>query len=143
MGRIRFTAGVVVLVVAGLAAGAAFGQEFKPGTTYVSVKKEYASWDCPLHSELIVNGETVNIYSADTFEPIEKHIKPGWNDIAIKTKAQEPAASGNALKFQIGPMFQDPADSSRYIMSPVVWEFRNGTDWKLEGGVYSDRKSVV
>jgi hypothetical protein len=112
-------------------------QELVAGKIYVWTEREYSAWDNPLHSEMTINGQTVNIFSSDTFEPVEQYLKQGWNDIAIKTKPQEPAAEDNQLTFRIGPMRPDPSDSNKVIMSPVIWEFCNGTDWKLEKGVYS------
>jgi hypothetical protein len=126
-------------LVTGLAVIGADAQDpqFDEGQLYVWVDRDYNGWDNPLHTEFILNGETVNIFSADTYEPIQQYVKPGWNDITIKTSPQEPAKSGNGLLFRIGPMFRDPQDSSRFIMSPVLWHFRNDTDWKLENGKYS------
>lgn len=111
--------------------------KFEEGQLYVWVDRNYNSWENPLHSEFIVNGETVNIFTAETFEPIQKYIKSGWNEITIKTTPQEPAGSENDLIFRIGPMFRDAKDSARFVMNPVLWKFRNGTDWKLNDGKYS------
>ncbi|MBI2956278.1 MAG: hypothetical protein HYY26_03080 [Acidobacteria bacterium] len=124
---------VWVAVVAGLVglSGGAPAQE-AAGKIHVWVARNYNSWDNPLHSEFIVNGTTVNIYTSDTFEPIEQHLQPGWNTITIKTTPQEPANADNDLIFRLGPMRQDPRDKRRMVMEPVLWEFRNGTDWKFD-----------
>ncbi|MDZ4859984.1 MAG: hypothetical protein SGI88_13480 [Candidatus Hydrogenedentes bacterium] len=123
--------GVLVL------SGAAQETKFDEGKLYVWVKRDYDSWENPLHTEFIMNGETVNIFTSDTFEPVQQYIKPGWNDVTIKTTPQEPAENANSLIFRIGPMFKDPKDSTRFVMNPVLWEFRNDTDWKLKDGQYS------
>ena len=112
-------------------------QKVEAGKIHVWVDRNFNSWDCPLHSELLINGQTVNIYTSDTFEPIEEYLKPGWNEITIKTTAQEPAEKSNALIFRIGPMAPDPRNERNVLMTPVLWEFRNDTDWKLNEGVYS------
>ena len=112
-------------------------QKVEAGKIHVWVDRNYNSWDCPLHSEFLINGQTVNIYTSDTFEPIEEYLKPGWNDITITTTAQEPAEQGNGLIFRIGPMSKDPGDERKVLMNPVLWEFRNETDWTLKDGVYS------
>ncbi|MGH9338942.1 MAG: hypothetical protein ACRD1R_04980 [Acidobacteriota bacterium] len=101
---------------------------------HVWVAREYNSWDNPLHSEFIINGSTINIYTSDSFEPIEEYLKEGWNTITIKTTPQEPASKGNTLIFRIGSMRKD---NNRMIMNPVLWEFENGTDWKFDEGTYS------
>lgn len=103
---------------------------------HVWVAREYNTWDNPLHSEFIVNGTTVNIYSSDTFEPIEQYLKEGWNTVTLKTAPQEPASRNNTLVFRIGPMKKDDAGRNM-VMDPVLWEFENGTDWKYNDGTYS------
>lgn len=114
-----------------------FAAEIQDGKLHVSVKKYYPSWDNPLHSEFIINGTTVGIFSSDTIVPIEEYLKPGWNDIAIKTIPQEPANKENKLIFKIGPMFKPASDSKKITMKPVLWKFDNGSDWALdEGGNY-------
>lgn len=117
------------------------------GQIHVLVQRQYGSWDNPLHSEFSINGTTVNIYTSDTFEAISQYLKPGWNTLTLKTTPQEPAASGNGLIFRIGPMRKDPK-RNQMTMDPVLWEFRNDTDWKLNEGRYShplgpDVKEVV
>jgi hypothetical protein len=52
------------------------------------VKRNFTSWDNPLHSELSVNGKTVNIFTSDTFEPVGQYLKEGWNTVTIKTTPQ-------------------------------------------------------
>lgn len=100
----------------------------------VWVKRNFASWDNPLHSEFIVNGKTINIFSSDTIESVEEHFKPGWNTITIKTAPQVPASKGNHLDIRIGPMRKE---GNKMIMDPVLWEINNGTDWKFADGNYS------
>jgi len=112
-------------------------QKVEAGKIHVWVDRNFSSWDCPLHSEFVINGQTVNIYTSDTFEPIEEYLKPGWNEITITTTAQEPAENGNGLIFRIGPMAPDPRNERNVLMNPVLWEFRNDTDWTLKDGVYS------
>src|SRR5687767_5113094 len=33
----------------------------------------------PLHSEVAINGQTVDIFTSDTWEPVGQYVKPGWN----------------------------------------------------------------
>ena len=99
-------------------------------------KRVYGSWDNPLHSELSVNGKTVNIFTSDTFEPIGQYLKDGWNTITIKTTPQEPANKNNGLIFQLGPA-RKSRGKDQWIMEPIMWEFRNDTDWKFANGRYS------
>ncbi len=130
---------ILALILSIVPCSSAAQQNFQEGKIYVWVAREYSSWDNPLQSEFSINGETVDIFSTETFEPIEEHLKPGWNDIAIKTTPQEPAGKrSNQLIFRIGPMHRDPKNSARIIMSPIIWEFRNGTDWKLSNSRYSN-----
>jgi len=123
----------VVLLAPGLTV--AQSQELATGPLTLSAKKHYP-WDNPLHSELAINGKTVNIYSSDTSEPVAEHFKEGWNTITIKTTPQEPATKNNGLTFLIGPIQESP-DRKQKVMTPVLWEFRNDTDWKFAGGKYS------
>ncbi len=104
-------------------------KEFQEGKIYIWVARNYTSWENPLQSELSINGKTINIYTTDTFERIGQYLKQGWNNISIKTTPLEPANDGNDLIFRIGPMQRDPNNSARFIMSPVIFKFRNGTDW--------------
>jgi hypothetical protein len=132
------TLSILALILSIVPCSHAAQQNLQEGKIYVWVAREYNSWDNPLQSEFSINGETVDIFSTETFEPIEEHLKPGWNDIAIKTTPQEPASKKNELIFRIGPMYRDPKNSARIIMSPIIWEFRNGTDWKFSEGRYSN-----
>ncbi|MGI8785398.1 MAG: hypothetical protein ACR2L2_17330 [Acidobacteriota bacterium] len=100
----------------------------------VWVKRNYSSWDNPLHSEFIVNGKTINIFTSDTIESVEEHFKPGWNTITIKTTPQVPASKDNHLTMRIGPMRKE---GNKMIMDPVLWQIGNGTDWKFADGNYS------
>jgi len=128
-----------VLVLAVIAAAlfiTVYSQEASSAPLTIWVKKNYSSWDNPLQSEFIINGKTINIYSADTFESVQEHFKPGWNTITIKTTPQEPASKDNHLIFRIGPAAKDEA-GKKMTMSPVVWQFFNGTDWKFDAGKYS------
>ena len=101
------------------------------GSPFVlSVSREYNSWDNPLHSELSINDVAVNIFTSEANEPIAEQLKDGWNTITIKTVPQEPANKSNGLVFRIGRMKKDEAGKN-LVMAPVLWEFRNGTDWKF------------
>ena len=102
------------------------------------VKRDYG-WDNPLHSELTINGKSVGKFTSDTDRAIGEHIKPGWNTIALKTTPQSGATESNQLIFRFGPVRKDK-DGKR-TMSPVLWEFRNGTDWKLKDGTYTHQIS--
>jgi hypothetical protein len=103
----------------------------------VWVKKEYP-WDNPLQSEFSINGKTINIFTSDTSEPIQEYLKQGWNTVTIKTTPQVPATKSNGLIFRIGPMFkEEKGKSERKVMKPVLWEFRNDTDWHFKDGQYS------
>jgi hypothetical protein len=99
------------------------------------VKREYAGWENPLHTEMSINGTTINVFTSDTFQAVAQYLHPGWNTFTLVTTPLEPASSGNALIFRIGPA-EDDAQGTK-VMSPVLWTFRNDTDWKLADGVYS------
>jgi hypothetical protein len=123
---------LLVLWALGLAADAS-AQAGDAGTMSIWAAKNY-SWDNPLHSEVAVNGTTINIFTDEAMEPIAEQLKEGWNKITVETTAQEPANQDNHLIFRIGPTHKE---SDKVIMQPVLWEFRNGTDWKFENGTYS------
>lgn len=111
-------------------------QETGGKTLLLNVKRIYGTWDNPLHSEFSINGKMVNIYTSDTFEPIGPYLKDGWNTITVKTTPQEPANKENGLIFEMGPA-EKAAGKDEWLMNPVLWEFRNETDWKLDNGKYS------
>jgi hypothetical protein len=98
------------------------------------VQKNYASWDCPLHSDLSINGKAVGTFSASSDrEDIGEYLKDGWNTIELTTRAPGPTDKENQLEFRIGPVARK--DGKR-TMTPL-WEFRNGTDWKFAAGKYT------
>src|SRR5207248_2761602 len=106
--------------------------------------REYTSWDNPLHSELSINDKPVGTFTSDTDRPIAEHLKPGWNTIALKTAPQPGSTKSNQLIFRVGAVTKK--DGKR-VMGPILWEFRNGTDWKFKDGDYThqlgpDRKDV-
>ena len=84
----------------------------------------------PLHSEVAINGTTVDIFTSDKFEPIEKYLQEGWNTVTVTTTPQEPSNAENSLIFRIGPAYRHPQEK-KLAMKPVLWEFRNGTDWTM------------
>jgi hypothetical protein len=101
----------------------------------VWVAKNYASNENPLHSEFIVNGRIVDVFSSTTRKPIAKYLRQGWNTIAVKTTPQTPTNDSNGLVFDIGPVVRD-AKSGEPTMTAVLWNFRNDTDWKFDEGDY-------
>lgn len=101
----------------------------------VLVKKNFGSWDNPLHSEFSVNGKTIDIFTSDTVKDIGKYLQEGWNTIAITTRPQEPANKDNKLTFTIGAAQKDAKGD--FLMNLPLWTFDNGTDWDFEGGRYS------
>jgi hypothetical protein len=104
-------------------------------TTTLWVQREFSSWENQLHTEMSINGTTINIFTSDTFQPVAQHLRPGWNTITLVTTPQEPATSDNGLIFRIGPAMDDERGTK--VMNPVLWTFRNDTDWSLSDGVYS------
>jgi hypothetical protein len=100
----------------------------------VWVKRQTGYQDNPLQSEFSINGATVDVFTSDTQKTIGKHLKKGWNDIAIETTPQQPASNNNSLWFSIGPVSRDKND--RQVMMPL-WKFGNGTDWEYNDGKFS------
>ncbi len=109
--------------------------EAAEGTLLLSVAKEYP-WDNPLQTEFSINEKTINIYTSNVTEPIAEYLKQGWNTLTIKTTLQEPATRNNQLIFQIGPAYRDEK-RNRTVIRPVLWEFKNGTDWRFRDGKFS------
>lgn len=107
------------------------------GALTVWVSRNYAGsdWPATLHTELAINGATVNIFTGDTWEPVQKYFQPGWNTVTLVTTPQEPADQNNGLIFRIGPV-TSKADGTR-VMAPVLWTFRNDGDWELRDGMFS------
>ncbi|HUP21408.1 MAG TPA: cytochrome c oxidase assembly factor 1 family protein, partial [Thermoanaerobaculia bacterium] len=50
-------------------------------TTTLWVQREYSGWENPLHTEMSINGTTINIFTSDTFQPVAQYLRPGWNTI--------------------------------------------------------------
>ncbi|HVS64458.1 MAG TPA: hypothetical protein VMT85_13255, partial [Thermoanaerobaculia bacterium] len=75
------------------------------------------------------------IFTSDTFQPVAQYLRPGWNTITLVTTPQEPASSDNGLIFRVGPAQDD--EQGTKVMNPVLWTFRNDSDWTLEDGVYT------
>jgi hypothetical protein len=99
------------------------------GRLMLTVEKQFSSWDNPLHSEVTINDQLVNIFTSETVENVGGSIREGWNTIRVKTTAQEPANEDNGLIFRIGRAYTD-ARTKTLVMEPLLWEFRNFTDWK-------------
>lgn len=97
------------------------------------VKKNYESWDCPLHSDLSINGKPIGNFSADSDRDVGAHLKPGWNTIALTTRAPGPTDKDNHLIFRLGPVARKDGKQTM----TALWEFRNGTDWKFADGKYT------
>jgi hypothetical protein len=109
------------------------------------VKREYGTWDNPLHSELTVNGKSLGRFSSDTERDVAAFIKPGWNTLVLKTTPQAGATKSNKLVFKVGPVVKQDA---RRVMTTTLWQFDNGTDWKFDDGKYThqlgpDRKDAT
>lgn len=130
--RIRSLVPALVLLVL---LPAALAAQSEPAPMSIWAARNYSSWDNPLHSEISLNGKTVNVFTADTFESLQG-LKEGWNTITVKTTPQVPASKNNFLIFRIGPMRKDPG-ALKAIMAPVLWELDNGTDWSFQGGGFS------
>jgi hypothetical protein len=105
----------------------------------VWVKRPIPSRDVTLHTDLAINGETVGRFTSDTDRPIGKCLKKGWNTLTFKTAPQPGPAEDNQLVFRFGPVRKD-AKTGRKVMAPVLWEFRNGTDWKVKNRQWVHRR---
>jgi hypothetical protein len=105
------------------------------GVMSVWVARNYNSWENPLHSELSINGKSLGTFTSESDKPLADHLKPGWNTITLKTAPQPNATKSNELIFRVGPVARK--DGKR-VMTTVLWEFRNGTDWKHhDDGAYT------
>ena len=101
------------------------------GVFSIHAERKYSYADNPLYTEVTLNGELVNIFTSDTWEPLP--ITRGWNRLTMTTTAQAPANQENGLYFRFGPMFEDE-ESGGSSMAPVLWFLRNDSDWRLEDG---------
>jgi hypothetical protein len=106
-------------------------------TIEVWVRQDYNN-DCPLVSELRVNGNLIDKFSSTSQRAMGKHVKMGWNTLTLKTTVRPEVKDSNSLKFLIGPTHKDPA-TGRTVMEPVLWSFTNRTDWSQKNGVYRHR----
>lgn len=130
-----WSAALVVLLLFGSGAVADVAAQAPPPSLSIWAEREYTAWDNPLHTEFDINGTTVDIFTAETVEPIAEHVKEGWNTIVLKTTPQVPASKSNGLIFRIGPAHKQ---GKQTLISPVLWQFDNKTDWRLEDdGSYS------
>jgi hypothetical protein len=101
----------------------------------VWVEKTYSSRANTLHTELKINGQLVDVFSSDTFKPIDKYLQKGENTIIFRTFQRGTEDRRNDLLFRIGPVRRDEKKNQR-VMDPVLWQFRNGTDWDFKDGKY-------
>lgn len=106
-------------------------------TIAVWVHQQYSS-DCPLITELRMNGNLVEDFSSTSQRAIGKHIKMGWNTMTLKTRLRPEVKEINYLTFNIGPTRKD-SDSGKTLMEPVLWTFSNRTDWSEKKGVIVHR----
>ncbi|HUE87762.1 MAG TPA: hypothetical protein VMO26_16940 [Vicinamibacterales bacterium] len=134
--RISFLRFPILAVMIASPCSPAWAQAPDPKSMSIWVQREYNTWDNPLHSEVAINGTTINIFTSDTMENISEYLKDGWNTITVTTTPQQPANRRNELIFRIGPTSEEPA-RNRVVMQPVLWEFRNGSDWRFKDGAYS------
>jgi hypothetical protein len=100
--------------------------------------EQAAHRDCPLHSEISINGQPVDVFSSSANKNIDGRLKVGWNKITVKTSVVGSEAEWNQLQFRIGPVHKDPR-SKKQVMEPVLWSFDNGTDWHHQGDKFSHR----
>jgi len=103
----------------------------------VWVERYIGGRENPLYSEFSINGKTVDIFTSDTHKEITKYLRNGWNTISVKTTPQEGASDANELIFHIGPVYKESPKSDHQVMKPVLWQFRNGTDWKFHAGKFA------
>lgn len=135
---------LVALSIAGTAQAATGGKARKTAASASSadapltlwVSRKYKNWESTLHSELAINGQTVDIFTSDTWQPVDKYLKEGWNTFKVTTTPQEPAEHHNGLIFRVGPV-RSGDRGKKTVMAPVLWEFRNDTDWAVDDGNYS------
>ena len=106
------------------------------GTIVLWVQKTYGNGENLLHTELSINGQVVNIYTSDTWEPIQQYLQEGWNTVTVDTTQQDPRDVQNGLDFRIGPVQNDSGGQERFTMAPVLWQFRNYSDWRPVNGRY-------
>jgi hypothetical protein len=125
---------LIVLTTAAFVLTAAVPLTQSSDSLSLLVSKTYKSYDNPLHTEFTVNGKIVNIFTSETVEPLEGHIKPGWNAFVLKTTAQQPATNQNGLQFKIGPASKK---GSQVVVGPVLWELRNDADWRYKNADYT------
>jgi hypothetical protein len=114
------------------------GAEGKPVADAIELmaQRYYNLLENPLHSEVTVNGNQVDIFSGDTHKSIVKYLHEGWNAIEVITTPQQPASKDNFLTFHIGPM-ENSGKREVLTMRPVLWKFRNQGGWKFRDGKYS------
>lgn len=96
----------------------------------------YKSYDNPLPCEVCINGAKVGTFKSEAQRDIDKYLKKGWNQIALKTTPQEPANDSNGLWMDIGPAYKDP-QTDELVMERAYWRFKNSDDWKFKDGRFS------
>ncbi|MEX1127454.1 MAG: hypothetical protein WEB50_02690 [Vicinamibacterales bacterium] len=92
----RRTFGCLAAVLFVLAGALAPVASQAPAALSIWVERQYATWDNPLHTEFVVNGATVDLFTADTVQPVAEQIKDGWNTIVMKTTPRCRRPSGTA-----------------------------------------------
>lgn len=132
--RLLLILAVSWLVAANAAAGIA---QAVPGVEAMTVwvQRAYSSRVNMLHTELKINGQLVDVFSSDTFKPIDTYLQKGENTIIFRTFQKGSEDRENGLILRIGPTRKDEK-RNRMVMDPVLWEFRNRTDWDFKDGKY-------
>ena len=108
------------------------------------VEKNYASWDCPLHSDLSINGKAVGNFSASSDRDDRRVLEARLEHHRPDDQGPPPTDKDNQLIFRIGPVTKKDGKRTMY----PLWEFRNGTDWKHADGKFThqlgpDTKAVT
>lgn len=94
------------------------------------------AWGTPyLHSEISINGKVVDTFTSSKAKDVGELLKQGWNTITMKTPAGAPYGNGNYLQFQFGPV--QKGKDNKPVMSPAIWKFTNGLDWKNKDGKWA------
>jgi hypothetical protein len=119
----------------GKSADAQLALKASPGSLMLWVQQEY-SRDCPLHSELFINGTPIDVFSSNTQKSLGDRLKPGWNTIRLNTAVKGPEAEWNELNFRLGYVQKDER-SKKQVMECLLWNFDNGTGWKHADGRFT------
>jgi len=89
-----------------------------------------------LASDITINGQEVGRFGVETRRYLDGFLKPGWNEVQIKTTPLKRKVDCQGLHLSIGLVKQDEENGGE-VMSPKLWSFSTHKGWRFEEGEFA------